>query len=588
MLPPLKNGVKSTTPISQLSTEELTAQLIQRGIQVPNQPTPNRIDVPETQDQQAAEENAERDKEDEPDVNIEDPSVLAMQGSYKFSLSRTANKIFKRLNDSGKYFQRGSEVVRVTDKGLEPETAQSLRTTVEFFFSKIYLTNSSDADGTLTLKVGTMSTDLALSVLAMHNKQPLRVIDTVSSCPILVLNDQGELEVCNKGYVKTASGGGVYVLGGDSIIPDSLEEAVKLVLEPFEQFDFVDEHDRTRAIAMAITPAMVQSGLVGGHIPIDFAEADQSQAGEGYRHDIIASIYNESVTLVTNRRNGVGSLDESVSNAILKGKPFIRLDNLRENLDSEVLESYITTPPTATTAVRGFKRMEDVRGGQHIFQASSNGIQLTKDAANRCIITRIRKRPDGYKFHKYAEGYILEHVRDNYAKFLGAIHRVVIEWHNQGRQESQGVSHDFRAWASKLDWIMANMFNRPDMLKGHRALQDRVSDDALTTLRHIAVQLDQQGKLDGPDEYLQAHDLVAILEESGVEVKGGTDDGKAKAIGVKLGKVFKGVRDGEDVWIDGYCVQRHMRPVKYAGEGSKLKKFYVFYKTAPKTEEEEG
>jgi hypothetical protein len=74
----------------------------------------------------------------------------------------------------------------------------------------------------------------------------------------------------------------------------------------------------------------------------------------------------------------VGSLDESISNAIQRGKPFIRLDNLRDDLDSEVLESYITTPQNATMAVRGFKKLGDVRGGQHIFQASSNGIQLTK------------------------------------------------------------------------------------------------------------------------------------------------------------------------------------------------------------------
>jgi hypothetical protein len=52
----------------------------------------------------------------------------------------------------------------------------------------------------------------------------------------------------------------------------------------------------------------------------------------------------------------VGSLDESISNAIQRGKPFIRLDNLRDDLDSEVLESYITTPQNATMAVRGFKK----------------------------------------------------------------------------------------------------------------------------------------------------------------------------------------------------------------------------------------
>jgi hypothetical protein len=255
---------------------------------------------PSTPDKEAADKNDERLRRGEDDVHPDDPDILIIQGSYEFKLSSTATKIFARLNETGNYFQRGGEIVRVTNNGFEPETAQMLRTTIEDKFKNIYVANSKKDSGDIDLKTGTLSTDVASAVVAMPNKQPLRVIDTVANCPVLVVNSQGELEVCKKGYVKTQCGAGVYVMGGDSIIPDSIEEAVKLVLEPFDQFDFVEEADRTRAIAMAITPAMVQSGLVGGHIPIDFAEADQSQSGKGYRHDENASIYNESVTLVTN------------------------------------------------------------------------------------------------------------------------------------------------------------------------------------------------------------------------------------------------------------------------------------------------
>jgi hypothetical protein len=131
---------------------------------------------------------------------------------------------------------------------------------------------------------------------------------------------------------------------------------------------------------------------------------------------------------------------------------------------------------------------------------------------------------------------------------------------------------------------MTNIFKRDDMLKGHRALQDRLSDDTLTMLRHVAVHLDRHGKLDQPDEYLQAHELVALLEESGVETKGGTDEGKSKALGTKLGKVFNGLKDGTPIWVDGYAVERHMRPVRFPSGDIKSKKFYVFYKA--KTEEE--
>jgi hypothetical protein len=601
MSTPLKHGVESVTPIQQLTTEnvaeflrkhpELLKQLSEAlpATEEVNPTTPDRVSAEEKAEREKEESEQEpkldpEDKDEEPPIDLDDPYILPLQGSYKYQISKSASRVFSRLHKTDVFYQRGGSVVRATKEGLEQETSQSLRTTVESYFNKILLINNKPFNQPgITAKAGTLSNDLAQAILASDSISHLREINTVSNCPVLVVKD-GKLDPHKKGYAKSRNGGGVYVLGGKSTVPVTIEEAVKIVLEPFDQFDFVDEPDRTRAIAMAITPAMVQAGLIDGHTPIDLAEADQSQAGKGYRHDIVTAIYNESPTLVTNRRNGVGSLDESISNAILKGKPFIRLDNLRENLDSEVLESYITTPPTGTTSVRGFRRHGDVKGGQHIFQASSNGIQLTQDAANRAVIIRIRKRPDGYKFRKYNEGYILDHVRANYARFLGAIHKIVIEWYAQGRQESEGVSHDFRRWAAKLDWIMANLFGRSDMLKGHRELQNRISDDALTTLRHIAVELDRQGKLEYEVPFTTA-ELVEALEESGVEVKGADVEAKAKTLGVKLGKAFKKVENNTSVWVDGYTVERGEKPVKYA-KVTKPQKVYFFSKQVTNAEED--
>jgi hypothetical protein len=275
----------------------------------------------------------------------------------------------------------------------------------------------------------------------------------------------------SKGFTD-ASGVGIYVTGGDSVEPTTVEEAVEIIEHAFSDFDFLTKSDKARAFAMVLTPAMVQAGLLrDSYIPIDFAEADQSQAGKGYRHDLNVAIYNEEALLMSNRKKGVGSFDESFGSAIVQGRTFIRMDNLRDELDSEVLESYITTPFTGQFLARSFKRSEYIRGGRNILQASSNGAQGTQDIANRSCVIRIRKRPDGFKFKTFKEGDMLDHVKANQGRYLGAIHKIIRTWVETGKSETGECRHDFRKWVRRLDWILANLFRLPDMMDGHRDIQ---------------------------------------------------------------------------------------------------------------------
>jgi hypothetical protein len=87
--------------------------------------------------------------------------------------------------------------------------------------------------------------------------------------------------------------------------------------------------DRSRAIASFITPALKTGGLIQGKVPADVAEADQSQSGKTYRQKLVAAVYNESVSIVSQKIGGVGSVDESLSARLVEGRPFIQFDNFR-------------------------------------------------------------------------------------------------------------------------------------------------------------------------------------------------------------------------------------------------------------------
>jgi hypothetical protein len=413
------------------------------------------------------------------------PEKLLIPGSYEIAYQDVASKLFSRMAESGEFFVRGTEVVAIGgDCSFDPITDQSLRTIGPKLFRKgAYKINIKveNDKAVMTQKKGNMSKDLCASILATPDKFPLPKISTILACPVLYENEDGGVTLAREGYTPNVAGG-VFVSGGDSISPKSINIATELIAGLFLDFDFAAEADRTRAIAMVITVALVQGGFLSDRIPVDYAEANESQSGKGYRHDLVVAIYNENAILVTQRTGGTGSFDEAFDGALLKGRTFIRLDNLRGKLESQSLEGFITTPVGGQYRARSFREVGYIEAGRNIIQASSNGARGTHDIANRSCIIRIRKRPDGYPFSKFEEGDMLSHVRSNQGKFLGAVHAIVKEWVNQGKKKTDESRHDFKEWVGILDWIMKNIFKRSDLMDGHRGIQARTRSRRLAGL----------------------------------------------------------------------------------------------------------
>jgi len=274
-------------------------------------------------------------------------------------------------------------------------------------------------------------------------------------------------------------------------------------------FHFATPADRARALAAIITPGMVFGGLLGGRAPIDLGEADASQSGKGYRAKLTAAIYGHIVKTVTQRKGGVGSLEESFATALVQGYNFISFDNVRSAIDSPALESFLTED-TFLARVPHLAAIE-VDPRRVIVQLTSNRAEITPDLANRSSCVRILKQPENYRFRQYPEGDILEHVRANQPLYLGAVFAVVRAWHAAGKQRTDTTGHDFRAWAGKLDWIVQNIFQAGALLEGHRETQVRMSSPALNWLRSVALAVRDANMM---NIWLRAAGLIDILSES--------------------------------------------------------------------------
>lgn len=395
---------------------------------------------------------------------------------------------------------------------------------------------------------------------------PLRLI---TNCPVLFERDGHLAQI--SGYDR---GSGIFAQGDR--VPDLLlPEAVACLADLFPDFHFASESDRSRAFAALITPALVFSGLLRGRPPVDLGEANESQAGKGFRNKITAAIYKSTVKCVTQRRNGVGGMEESFDSALIHGATFISLDNLRGKIDSPRLESFLTEDLYIARSAYTVNVEIDPR--RVIIMMTSNKAEITPDLANRSSIVRILKQPADYVFRQYAEGNLLDHVRANQPRFLGAVFTVVRAWHQAGMPRNQTVGHDFRDWAGALDYIVQRILGLAPLLDGHRQVQARVASPALAWLRDVAMAVSRAGRL---GVALRPHELFEFITDAGIEVPGlaegadlSSDEVRQKgfrAIGQRLGTYF---REGKPVLVDYYQVERQ-ESMDQAGRNQRA---YVFF-----------
>ena len=458
--------------------------------------------------------------------------------------------IFSIIGPTNRLFMRGTTVHEVACDAesafsLIPVQSKRFASLIETFGAKV-MRREIREDGTTRWRSTVFpqsSADIALASDGARNELP--AIRQLVSAPVLIADGKGGTEVIGKGY--HAHAGGTFVTNGNTPPVVPLDDAVEMLKGMLIDFEFPDGGDASRALASLISPAMKIGGWINDDFPLDIAEADQSQSGKSYRFKLICAIYRESPSAITQATGGVGSLDERVSSALINGRPFISFDNFRGRMDSQILETAIRG--LGKVSARALRTSAEIDCTPFLWQLSTNGAELTRDLANRSIITRIRKRPADHIFQTFPAGDICAHVKANQPDYLGAVHAVIREWTSQGCQRTDESRHDFRLWCRTMDWIVQNIFDLPPLLQGHREEQLRTANPRLQWLRDMIHVIITEGYNGTP---LSASDIGEAAEEHELPLPGTKATGEAMEmrVGRLLGRVFKDV-GSDTITIDG-------------------------------------
>jgi hypothetical protein len=304
--------------------------------------------------------------------------------------------------------------------------------------------------------------------------------------------------------------------------------------------------------------------LLEADFPLDLCEADQSQTGKSFRMKLISQVHDERpfvVVMPSESKKGVGSLDESLSEALLSGQPFIVLENVRGEIASQLLESAIRGERKVAVR-RAYSRTTQIETDHVFWMATSNRAQTTPDLANRSVITRLRKRPDDVRFTIYVEGNLLKHVEVRSDYYYSCIFSVIRHWHARGKPKTVEYRHDFREWSQTLDWIIQNIFGLRPLLDGHRGEQLRISSPGLSFLREVALEVDASNQC---GEGLSATDIATVCDIATIDIPGcrpcAEFDQQSRRIGSLLGPLFK---ETGKVTIEGFEVTRTTQRIRLA------------------------
>ena len=475
-----------------------------------------------------------------------------------------AQHIFATIAPSLRLFMREGTVFEVDDKfsdggdghaRLAPMEPSRFASEIERFGAKVMALETTGKDQQFQWRTRLMGENHCRMLLhSSAAREHLPPICQLAASPVLVPDGHGGTKTLGRGWHPHA--GGTFVTGKQRVPDMSFAVAFEILAELLCDFNFTSPADLSRAIASVLSPAMKLGRWIEDDFPLDVAEADQSQAGKSYRHKLIAAIYGETPFQITNSTGGVGSLDERVAGALIAGRPIITLENIRGRIDSQNLESAIRGVGRVTA--RSFRACVEVDTRPFIWQFSTNGAELTRDLANRSIITRIRKQEDGYQYKVFPEGPILAHVQANQPRFLAAVHAVVREWASQGCQQTDEHRHDFRQWARVMDWIVQKLFGLDPLLDGHRDEQLRTANPKLQWLRDVIHALLTSGH--DTRTALSASDLAEASEEHDIHLPGrrnNSGESMEQAIGKLMGRIFR-ESNSETVTVDGRQITRQI------------------------------
>jgi hypothetical protein len=305
------------------------------------------------------------------------------------------------------------------------------------------------------------------------------------------------------------------------------------------------------------------------------------------RNKLLTTIYCQKAAMVNFTGRGYGGAEESFDSALVAGKNFLALDNVRGKINSQKFETFMTE--LSYSARPPYSKFVEIEPARTVVLMTSNSADMTQDLANRCFSTGIRKQPMNHVYTTFDEDEcdLLTYAERYQPDFLGAIFCIVEEWYKRGCPEDTEArtKHDFRKWAGVMSYIVKEILGEPDMFEGYEAVRERLFNPNMIWVRKTALALLQTEASLKPMttqqllEMLEDYDLAEFIP--GLKNGEGIDDRRhlkkaLRTTGRMFGDLFK---DRDQINIEDLVIRKDTKRVKRDdGKGHRKHSVYSFEK----------
>ncbi len=252
-----------------------------------------------------------------------------------------------------------------------------------------------------------------------------------------------------------------------------MDAALQLLREPFVDFPYVAEADRTNALALAMTPILRPA--IPGPVPLALVSATQQGTGKGLHAEVTSHIASgRAATMAPLAKDE--ELQKQLYANLLAGEALITFDNVDGRIYSPVLARFLTATEIGGRILGESSAPSLPQRATWI--ATGNAIQLGGDLARRCYpINLDAKMSNPWERVGFRHPDLLEWVGTHRGQLIGAILTLARGWWAAGRPAAKSpVIGSFEPWCRVLGGILEHADAR-DFLGNLRTMYETADEE---------------------------------------------------------------------------------------------------------------
>ena len=269
----------------------------------------------------------------------------------------------------------------------------------------------------------------------------------------------------------------------DAPTADDAREALEMSLEPFCDFPFASEADRTRAVAMVLT---ILTRVVCSTVPLHLVSANNQGVGKNKIVDVASIIATGRAAPPQKIPFNDEEMDKVIFSALLAGRTLLTFDEASSGLESEALASMITAEEYSGRTL-GKSEHRSVPNSACVIAVGKN-VSSRKDMSRRTVPIELAtdlvnpEARDGFKYPR-----LLEWVQEHRKPLLEAAHTMIRAWIVAGKPAppSGYDTGGFEEWYFTVGGILA-FAGRSDLMEGVREWRKQADESELEDLAHVA------------------------------------------------------------------------------------------------------